>query len=109
MVREEKENKKKVFIRWQLNSLTSVKFIRPHQIVIEMNLFATKFDHHHWMANKMHLVITIKFGHHCQMETRKGRIWQTPFCLFWSPQGWTILKNGHHPIVTISQMVTKVF
>jgi hypothetical protein len=56
-----KATKRGVSNKWQLNSITLVEFVRPHQMVIEMDLAATKFYHHHSMANKMHLVTPIKW------------------------------------------------
>jgi len=50
-------------------------------MAIEMDSIATRFDHHHWMANEMDLVV--------KWRTKRGKR-QTPFCLFWLPQGWAI-------------------
>ncbi len=52
------------------------------------------FDHHHSMMNKMDLITTIKFGHRCWMETKKGGIWENSLSTcFGCPQGWETFKN----------------
>jgi len=51
-------------------------------MAIEMDSIATRFDRHHWMANEMDLVVV-------KWKTKRGKR-QTPFCLFWLPQGWAI-------------------
>jgi hypothetical protein len=47
MVGRKKKKKKKVFTRWQLNSLALVKFAWPCWMVIKVDLVATKFYRHH--------------------------------------------------------------
>jgi hypothetical protein len=47
-------------------------------MTIEMDLIATIFESHHWMANKMDSIIAIRFDYCHQMEIKKGDKEKTP-------------------------------
>jgi len=70
---KKKENKKKGFHQMV------TKFVCTNWICLApLNgdpSVATKFNYHHWMANKIDSVFTIKFDCCHWMETKKGRIW----------------------------------
>lgn len=84
-------------MRCHMNSLALVEFTWPCQMAIKMDLVTTKFDHHHWMVNKMGLIINIRFDCCHQMEIEKGEYDKPLFVCFSHPQGWAIKKN----VVTI--------
>jgi hypothetical protein len=74
MMGRKKKTKRRVFMRCHMNSLALVEFTWPCQMAIKMDLVTTKFDHHHWMVNKMGLIIGIRFDCCHQMEIEKGGI-----------------------------------
>jgi hypothetical protein len=86
-------------------------------MVIEMDLVATKFDCHHWMANKMDFIIAIRWQPKpfwspsslvttVRLRPKRGEY----DCLFQSPTRMgDFLKNGCHLTITISWMEIEVF
>jgi hypothetical protein len=58
----------------------------------KMDLVATKFDYHRWMANKMDSVVAIKFGCHSQMETKSKEYDKPLLACFSRAQGWATFK-----------------
>ncbi len=90
MMRKKKKTKRRVFMRCHMNSLALVEFTWPCQMAIKMDLLTTKFNHHHWMVNKMGLIISIRFDCCHQMEIEKGEYDKPLFVCFSHPQGWAI-------------------
>lgn len=90
------------FVRWWS--------ISRHQIQLSpLDDKQNGFSPYHQMATTT-ILVAIRFGHYRWMGIEKGWIWQIPFYLFWFPKRMDDFKKyGHHPIVIISWMVTKVF
>jgi hypothetical protein len=59
-------------------------------MVTKIDSVTNRFDHDHWMVNKMDLVVAIKFNRHPCMETEKGEKDNPPSTCFVRSQRWAI-------------------
>jgi len=100
-----KKTKRRVFMKCHMNSFGLIGWW-PKWIRSPIDSTTTVGWWTKWVwSPPLDSVITIKFSCHHWMESKKGGIWQTPFCLFQSPTRMGNQKKyGHHSIAIISQV-----